>query len=135
MTTSACFLVTETMLILQPSALSLAALCGDQLLHPDPAALLRLLVLAPLLEEGVIRAGLQEWLMRRAWRPGWWTVLASATCFSALHLGRGPLTALAVFGPALALGLLYQYRRDWRLCAAAHAVMNGAGLVLCSLLV
>ena len=45
--------------------LLLPALCGPSLLKSDPATLLRLLVLAPLLEEWIVRAGLQEWLMRR----------------------------------------------------------------------
>lgn len=121
--------------------LLLPALCGPSLLKTDPATLLRLLVLAPLLEEWIVRAGPQEWLMRRVAASGagpaallapMAAVLVPAVCFSLLHLGAGWFAAAAVFPPGLALGLLYWRWRDWRLCAAAHALCNGFALIFCS---
>lgn len=112
--------------------LSLASACGPPLLEPDAATLLRLLVLAPLLEEWIVRAGLQEWLMRRHPGATAWQVLAPALFFSLLHAGAG-WNAAWVFLPGLALGLLYLGRRDWRLCALAHALMNSFALAACSL--
>lgn len=134
--------------------LALPALCGAPLMKTDPATLLRLLLLAPLLEEWIVRAGLQEWLMRRSASPavagGAGTagglalqlstllsallpVLIPAACFSLLHVGAGWGAAAAVFLPGLALGLLYRRWRDWRLCAAAHALCNGYALAFCNL--
>lgn len=102
------------------------------MLNPDPAILLRLLLLAPLLEEWVIRAGLQEWLLRRQ-RDRALTLLAPAAAFSLLHLGAGWQAASAVFLPGLALGLIFRRWRDWRLCALVHALFNGFALASCGL--
>jgi membrane protease YdiL (CAAX protease family) len=107
------------------------------LLNPDPPVLLRLLLLAPLLEEWIVRAGLQEWLMRHDSRPGaagvTLTVLLPAVGFSLLHLGSGWHAAAGVFLPGLALGLIYRRWRDWRLCALVHALLNGFALAVCAL--
>lgn len=110
-----------------------ASVCGTQLLHPDPAIVLRLLLLAPLLEEWIVRAGLQEWLMRRYPGAGALALLAPAAVFSLLHLGAGPANAAWVFVPGLALGLLYRRWRDWRLCALVHALFNLFALTACGL--
>jgi membrane protease YdiL (CAAX protease family) len=104
--------------------------CGPALLSPDLAAVLRLLVLAPLLEEWVVRAGLHAWLLSRCSRPV--ALLASAAAFSALHHGSGPLAATLVFGPGLAFGLAYQRWRDWRLCAVLHSACNAWALSMCA---
>lgn len=112
-------------------------LCAGQLAAPDAAALLRLLLLAPLLEEWVVRAGLQEWLIRRA-RPGAGGAAAvawSAAAFGLLHLGAGALAVLLVLPPGLALALLYQRWRDWRLCALLHGAFNALAVAGCALAV
>lgn len=123
--------------------LVLPALCGAPLLKTDPATLLRLLLLAPLLEEWIVRAGLQEWLMRHSAVPATGpsgatraalTVLTPTAGFSLLHLGAGWGAAAAVFLPGLAMGLLYWRWRDWRLCAAAHALCNGFALTFCNVI-
>lgn len=106
-------------------------MCGPQLSSTDAATLLRLLVLAPVLEEWVMRAGLQHWLLQRQFGTAR-TVLATAAAFSLLHAASGPVAALAVFAPGLALGLLYQRTRDWRLCAAVHSLMNAFAMNFCS---
>lgn len=111
--------------------LNLPGVCGTQLLHPDPAIVLRLLLLAPLLEEWIVRAGLQAWLLQRS--PPSAAVLASAAGFGALHLGAGAQAALLVFWPGLLMGLIYQSWRDWRLCAVAHALCNAFALAACNL--
>ena len=110
-----------------------ASVCGTQLLHPDPGTVLRLLVLAPLLEEWIVRAGLQEWLMRRYPAHGALTLLAPAAFFSLLHLSAGPANAAWILVPGLALGLLYRRWRDWRLCALVHALFNTFALTACGL--
>ena len=117
--------------------LTLQALCGPALLKTDPATVLRLVLLAPLLEEWIVRAGLQEWLMQRRTAPSTQAgnalaVLAPAGFFSLLHLGAGWQAVAAVFPPGLAFGLLYWRWRDWRLCAAAHALCNGYALIFCN---
>lgn len=104
--------------------------CGPQLQAPGLAVCLRLLLLSPVLEECVIRAGLQEWLIRRAAWP--WPVPVSALAFGLLHLGAGWRHALAVTVPGLALAVLYQRTRSWRWCALAHAAMNAFAISVCS---
>src|SRR5438094_9628172 len=91
--------------------------CTGQVLAPDAAAMARLLLLAPLLEEWVVRAGLQEWLIRRRHQhqdralDGWAPVSLSAGVFALLHLGAGWRAALLVLPPGLVLALLYQRSR------------------------
>jgi hypothetical protein len=100
---------------LMPSIVLLSShlVCRGQVVAPDAAALARLLLLAPVLEEWVVRAGLQEWLIRRA---------------------DGQTRAAPVaLSPGLVLALLYQHRRDWRLCALAHCGMNALALGGCVL--
>ncbi|MCE3260984.1 MAG: family intrarane metalloprotease [Pseudoduganella sp.] len=110
--------------------LAQTAVCGTALLSPDLAAVLRLLVLAPLLEEWVVRAGLHAWLLPRAGAP--LAILASAVAFSALHLHQGVLAAALVFGPGVAFGLAYQRWRDWRWCAVLHSAGNAWALSMCA---
>jgi uncharacterized protein len=105
------------------------AVCGPSLLQQDMGTLFRLLLLAPLLEEWIVRAGLQAWLLHRmAPAPA---LLASTAAFSALHLGAGPLAAGLVFGPGLLMGWTYQHSRDWRLCAALHGLCNAFAMIFC----
>lgn len=107
----------------------ISELCGPQLQAPDAGVWLRLLLLSPVLEECVIRAGLQEWLMRR----GTPSVLISTSAFSLLHLGSGWPQALAVAAPGLALALLYRRTRSWCRCALAHGAMNAFAISVCGL--
>ena len=114
--------------------LSSQLVCRGQVVAPDAAALVRLLLLAPVLEEWVVRAGLQEWLIRRTdGRARAASVALSAAAFALLHAGSGWRAVLLVLAPGLVLALLYQSRRDWRLCALAHCGMNALALGGCAL--
>lgn len=104
-------------------------LCGPQLLAPDAGVWLRLLLLSPLLEECVFRAGLQEWLTRR----GAAAVPLSTIAFALLHLGSGWPQVFAVALPGAALALLYRHTRSWSLCALAHSAMNAFAISVCGL--
>jgi membrane protease YdiL (CAAX protease family) len=109
-------------------ALLVLALWQGGLWQPGPAAAqaLVLLVLAPLLEETVWRAGLHEALLRRGVRPGV-AVVAVALAFAGAHLlWWGSALALAVAVPALLIGVAYQHTRRVRLCVLLHAAMNAA---------
>lgn len=109
----------------------LFALCGPALVDHSAASLFRLLLLAPLLEEWIVRAGLQEWLMRRNGHAA--VVLgAPALAFGLLHAASGWLAMVAVLLPGLAFGLVYRRWRDWRLCALVHTLCNGFALSFCS---
>jgi len=112
------------------------ALCGAQLRAPDFGVCVRLLVLSPLLEECVVRAGLQEWLIRRSmpeqrW-PQAWPTLVSTAAFGLLHLGSGWQAGVAVLIPGLALALLYQRTRNWWWCALVHSAFNAFAISVCS---
>ncbi|MFZ6723131.1 JDVT-CTERM system glutamic-type intramembrane protease MrtJ [Undibacterium sp. Ji49W] len=111
------------------------AMCGNQLRAPDVGVLLRLLLLAPVLEELVVRAGLQQYLTGQFRQSGanatWLPVVISATVFSVLHVAAGWTMVAAIFVPGLLLAMLYQWTRDWRLCALMHAVFNGMALGVC----
>ncbi|MCS0582929.1 JDVT-CTERM system glutamic-type intramembrane protease [Massilia pinisoli] len=114
--------------------LSSQLVCRGQVVAPDAAALVRLLLLAPVLEEWVVRAGLQEWLIRCTdGRARAAPVALSAAAFALLHAGSGWRAVLSVLAPGLVLALLYQHRRDWRLCALAHCGMNALALGGCVL--
>lgn len=87
-----------------------------------------LLVLAPLVEEAVFRAGLQEWLLRRG-MPGWCANVSTAAAFGVVHLlAWQQWRALAVALPALVNGAIYGRWRRLRWCILAHAGMNAAWL-------
>jgi membrane protease YdiL (CAAX protease family) len=97
-----------------------------------PARLVTLLLIAPVLEEIVFRAGLQEALQRslgpRTGAARAATVL-SAGAFAAAHWVAHPgLLAGLTFVPALLIGHLYQTQRRLPPCIAAHSLCNGLGL-------
>jgi membrane protease YdiL (CAAX protease family) len=115
-------------------ALALMAAAG----HVEPALSrgLVLLLIAPVLEEIVFRAGMHETLCRHL--GGWGspqavrasnvlTALAFAGAHLAVHLDL--LAALTVL-PALALGSIYQQQRRLMPCVAAHAALNAVWLLL-----
>ena len=105
------------------SALALAA-AG----HGLPRMVM-LLVLAPLLEETVFRAGLQEALLRRWHRASWLANVATAAAFGLAHaLVRSDSAAFAVAVPALLIGALYQRTGRLRYCVVLHAAMNALWL-------
>ncbi|MBW8759494.1 MAG: JDVT-CTERM system CAAX-type protease [Burkholderiales bacterium] len=88
-----------------------------------------LVVLSPVIEECVFRAGLQEWLLRHgiAQRGA---NLTTAVAFGVLHaIARLQWAAFAVALPALLIGELYGRRRLLRWCVLCHAAMNGAWLL------
>lgn len=96
--------------------------CSHALLFPDVGTVVRLVLVAPLLEEWIMRAGLHAWLLQRtAALPA---LLVCALVFSALHLGAGLMAAMLVFWPGLLFGAIYQRWRDWRLCALIHGLCN-----------
>lgn len=108
-------------------------LCGAGLRHaglPELPDLLRLLLLAPLLEEWIVRAGVQRSLLLRGWRaiPA---ASVSAMVFSLLHAASGPFAMAMVLAPGIALACVYQRWRDWRLCALIHSLMNGFAMTIC----
>ena len=107
------------------------ALLGAALLLPLRWAVL--LAIAPVLEEIVLRAGLQEALMRRLASRGTAAAavnLACALAFAAAHwlLRPGALAALTLL-PALWLGWVYQQNRRLAPCIALHALMNAGWLL------
>lgn len=91
--------------------------------------LLVLLVLAPLLEEAVFRAGLQEAMLRRWSTRPWLANGVTAAAFGLAHASvRDDAAALAVALPALLIGQVYQRTGRLRLCVALHAALNVAWL-------
>ena len=89
-----------------------------------------LLVLAPVLEELVFRAGLHESLLRRLRAP-WVANALTALVFALAHvLVRGETAAFAVALPALLIGIVYQrWRKVWP-CVLLHAAMNAIWLTI-----
>ena len=87
-----------------------------------------LLVLAPLIEEAVFRAGLQEALLRR-WNAPLWANVFTALAFGLAHAAvRGDAAGFAVAVPALLIGAVYGRWRQLRLCVALHAAINALWL-------
>jgi membrane protease YdiL (CAAX protease family) len=96
---------------------------------------MRLLVLAPFLEECVFRLGVQHYLIQhrvtQAKGSAWQAVLFSSLLFSLMHIGQGSIAVCAVFLPGLALAFLYQIKRSFFLCVLTHSFFNGALLLVC----
>lgn len=88
--------------------------------------ILVLLVLAPLFEETVFRAGLHEALLQRLCRPDAANAL-TALAFGIAHaLAQGDARALAVALPAWLVGRVYERGRRLGPCVALHALLNAA---------
>jgi membrane protease YdiL (CAAX protease family) len=88
-----------------------------------------LLLVAPLAEEAVFRAGLQELLLRR-WQAPLAANLWTALIFGLAHaLVRADASAFAVAVPALLIGWVYGRTRRLRDCVALHAAMNALWLM------
>lgn len=109
---------------------ALAAACagGALLRAPDAVLALKLLLLAPLIEELFFRAVVQRrllaWLEGRGRSPSIATA-TTALAFGAAHLVHAsPLHALAVIAPAWAIGCVYERTRALAPCIALHAVFN-----------
>ena len=98
---------------------------------PPDARLMRiatLLLLAPLIEEALFRAGVQETLIHAGQTPRVCIVI-TALLFALAHLLASPgwLAAGTVL-PGLVLGLVYQRTRSVAHCALLHAAMNAVWL-------
>jgi uncharacterized protein len=108
---------------------AVAAATGIALASPYPWAVLVPLVFSPIAEEAIFRAGIQEWLLRRAF-PEWWTNVATAVAFAMTHsLLRGvSVSSAAVLIPALMLSWTYGQFRSLRLCIGLHMLMNALWL-------
>ncbi|HUD32909.1 MAG TPA: JDVT-CTERM system glutamic-type intramembrane protease, partial [Variovorax sp.] len=91
--------------------------------------LLIVLLVAPLLEEAVFRAGLQEALLRR-WqvRPCLANVVTACVFAVAHMISRGDASAFSVALPALLIGEVYRRTGRLRWCMALHAAMNAVWL-------
>ena len=87
-----------------------------------------LVVLAPLVEEAVFRAGLQEAFLLR-WNAPLLANAATALIFGLAHVAaRGDFTAFWVALPALLLGVVYGRWRRLRWCILLHAAINALWL-------
>ena len=119
--------------------LATSLICQGPLLWQRPEQVLWLVLLAPLLEEWVIRAGLQECWLQRASRPHvplasrarLGSVLIASLAFCALHASRGSSTVLMVAPVSLLIGTVYARTRSWLACACLHAAGNLAVWASC----
>jgi membrane protease YdiL (CAAX protease family) len=99
-----------------------------------PTHVLWMLVVTPVLEEIVFRAGLQEELLRqarlRAAMGAFSANLLTALAFAAAHLALRPslLAGLTVL-PALLIGAVYQRQRRVAPCIVLHALFNAGWLL------
>jgi len=111
-----------------PAALLTAATAALCLASPSAQHAWVLLVLAPLFEESIFRAGVQDWLSRAA-RGRWPAIVGTALLFAAAHvLVSGDWIRAAVAVPALAVGVVYARTGRVRDCVVLHAAMNALWL-------
>jgi len=95
-----------------------------------PLVFLMPVLVYPVLEEIVFRAGLQAWLLRRSWgsraRFGVSAAnLVASLAFSALHfLQHAPIWAAAVLVPSLVFGYFWDRFRSLAPCIALHVFYN-----------
>lgn len=112
------------------AVLLLAALAAALALQAGvaPLRVATLLLIAPLAEEAVLRAGLHDALLRRALAPAL-ANLACALLFGLAHaLLRGQAAGLAVALPALAIGAVYGRARSLPDAVLLHAAFNAVWL-------
>ena len=83
-----------------------------------------LLLVSPVVEETVFRAGLLAGLQRRGWSPASALGLSTLAFALAHGLSRSAVLGVGVILPGLLLGGLYLWRGRLRWCVAAHAAMN-----------
>jgi membrane protease YdiL (CAAX protease family) len=89
----------------------------------------QLLMLAPLVEEAIFRAGLQEAMLRHGRSPALSNGV-TACAFALAHVVvRADAAAALVMLPALLIGIVYGARRRLRECVALHAAMNALWLL------
>jgi membrane protease YdiL (CAAX protease family) len=95
---------------------------------PPGSVVWLLVVLAPVLEETVFRAGVHESLLRTLGQRAERLVIANvltALLFAAGHvINRGDAQSLLTFFPALVIGAAYQRHRQLAPCIAMHAFFN-----------
>jgi membrane protease YdiL (CAAX protease family) len=112
-----------------------ALACGVSLNTPDVWTLAVLLLLAPAVEETVLRCGLQDglrWLFAGHRAAGVIEVSVAAVAFVAMHLGRTPWPAtLAWVVPGLVLAVIYFQSRHAVQSILVHASFNLAALIAC----
>lgn len=108
---------------------ALAVTAAAALVAAGQAHIATLLVLAPLAEEIVFRAGLQEALLRRH-RTARYANASTALAFAAAHVAMRPgLWAGLTLLPALLIGAVYERHRGLGRCVALHAALNAAWLL------
>ncbi len=94
-----------------------------------------LLLVAPLLEEYVLRAGLQSaWIRQFAgqktdrslagFNSASIRIFAVAALFSLAHCPRGIWLAIGTFPVALFIGWWFEHRQSWLECALLHSAAN-----------
>jgi uncharacterized protein len=88
-----------------------------------------LLLIAPVFEEYVLRAGLHR-QMSGLISSKWLRLGLVAIVFGAIHLPRGLAICLAVLPTGLLLGWLYEKSLSWRQCAIVHSALNGIWLAV-----
>jgi cytochrome c553 len=109
-----------------------------------------LVLIAPVLEEFVMRAGLHQALIFSRVRPvkgtmsqtfagsliaslvnkPWSRLGVVAVIFGLLHLSRSPWLALAVLPTGLFLGWIFERSRSWKRCALVHAGLNAIWIAI-----
>jgi len=107
----------------------LALLVGSALwaTGADPCALWVPLLLAPVVEEALFRAGLQDGLLRAGVSPLLANLVTAASfCMAHVLLVGVTLPTLLVWLPALLIGAAYNRWRRLRVCVALHMAMNVA---------
>lgn len=116
---------------LRTAAVGCAALALLAWALPAPTA--TLLLVAPLLEEIVFRAGLQD-ALARAWAAradgAELANVVTAAAFALAHMAwqDAPLSALTL-GPALVIGSVYQVHERLAPCVVLHALFNALWLL------
>jgi membrane protease YdiL (CAAX protease family) len=115
--------VLASLVVIAAATAAVAATTNPSLQHA-----LVLVVLAPLFEESVFRAGVQEQLARLGRGPGL-AIVATALLFAVAHVAvSGDPRRIAVVLPGLAIGVVYARTGRVRDCVALHAAMNAAWL-------
>lgn len=92
-----------------------------------PLGIFSIVIMAPLMEELLVRGGMQGHLMRK-WKNPMWAIVVSSLIFGLIH--GNPVQIFFAFLSGMALGWVYYRTGSLLPCMLMHFINNGTSVLL-----